>query len=151
MINSVIFDWKRTLYNPDDGTLITGSREILEILQKNKIPLFLMGKGGDDMYEEVKKLDVERYFTNIVFQEGAKEDALFKPFVSKDKPSGTLFIGDRIRSELAVGKSLGATTIWVRQGKFADETPENVSQEPDYTIASLVEAKALLVQKFGIE
>jgi len=33
MINAIIFDWKRTLYNPDDGTLINGTKEILEMLQ----------------------------------------------------------------------------------------------------------------------
>lgn len=151
MTHSIIFDWKRTLYNPDSGTLVNGAVEILDFLQSHNVPLFLIGKGGEEMYSEVKKLEVEKYFKSILFQEGSKEETLFKPYVSSDNPSTTFFIGDRIRSELAIGKVLGATTIWVRQGKFADETPEDKSQEPDYTVQSLVEAKELLRSIFSIQ
>lgn len=141
MINNIIFDWKRTLYNPDDGTLVDGAKEILELLHHKNIPLALIGKGNAKMYAEVKRLGVEEYFNNIIFQEGAKEDSLFKPYISKNNPSTTLFIGDRVRSELAVGKSLGATTVWVRQGKFSAEEPENENQKPDYIVATLIEVK----------
>ena len=150
MIHSIIFDWKRTLYNPDDGTLIDGSMEILEFLKKHNISLFLIGKGGLDMYSEVDRLGVKKYFKNIVFQEGAKEETLFKPYVSNENAHNTIFIGDRARSELAVGKALGATTIWVRQGKFSEETPENKDQESNYTVASLRETKELLASSFNI-
>ncbi len=39
----------------------------------------------------------------------------------KGDPKKTIFIGDRVRSELEIGNKLGATTIWVKQGIFADE------------------------------
>ncbi|OGI60038.1 hypothetical protein A2641_02590 [Candidatus Nomurabacteria bacterium RIFCSPHIGHO2_01_FULL_37_25] len=145
MIHSIIFDWKRTLYDPDTGKLVDGSIEILELLRKQNIPLSLIGKGGEDMYVKVEKLGVKKYFKSIMFQEGAKGVLLFKPYISNENASATLFIGDRVRSELAVGKTLGATTMWIRQGKFADETPENKDQEPDYTVVSLIEAKRLLI------
>lgn len=149
-IHSVIFDWKRTLYNPDDDTLISGSKEILEFFRDRGISLILVGKGGDDMNLEVRRLGVEKYFRSIVFQEGKKEEALFKPHVSQEDPRTTLFIGDRVKSELAMGKSLGATTIWVRHGKFADEVPENEVEKPDYTVSSLAEVQRLLVRTFGL-
>ena len=147
MIEAIIFDWKRTLYDPDNKTLIDGTKEILEMLQDKKIPLTLIGKGNVEMHAEVERLGVKKYFANIVFQDGAKEDSLFKPYVSKDNPKVTLVIGDRIRSELAVGKSLGATTLWVRQGKFSVEEPENENQKPDYVVTTLAEAKELLAHK----
>ncbi|MFA5791717.1 MAG: HAD hydrolase-like protein [Candidatus Paceibacterota bacterium] len=150
MINNIIFDWKRTLYNPDDGTLIEGAKEILEVLQHKNIPLTLIGKGNADMYREVKRLEVEKYFSNIIFQDGLKENSLFEPYISKDDPSSTFFIGDRVKSELAVGKSLGATTVWVRQGKFSMEEPENENQMPDYVVTTLIEVKDLLINKFHI-
>ena len=150
MITSIIFDWKRTLYDPDNGTLLEGAEEILKMLRGHEMPLVLVGKGGNDMYDEVKRLAVTDYFKNIVFQEGTKEDSLFKPFVPESNPSSALFIGDRIGSELAVGKRLGATTVWVRQGKFANEVPANASENPNYTVKSLVEAKKLLADTFGL-
>ena len=147
MITSIIFDWKRTLYDPENGVLLEGAEEILE---KHKIPLILVGKGGTEMYDEVKRLGIAHHFKHIVFQEGAKEDTLFKPFIPESNSSSVLFIGDRIRSELAVGKRLGATTIWVRQGKFADEMPASAGENPDYTVKSLIEAKKLLADTFEL-
>ena len=102
------------------------------------------------MYAEVKRLGVEEYFTKIIFEEGAKEESLFSQFLSRE-PRDTLFIGDRIQSELAIGKALGATTLWVRQGKFADEVPTHADENPDYTVKSLAEAKELLGHEFGFD
>lgn len=147
-IGAIIIDWKRTLYDPDTKTLIDGSQELLQVAQELAVPLYLIGKGGEDMYAEARRLGVHEHFTEIVFQEGAKEEGLFRPFITKN-PKETLFIGDRIRSELAAGKSLGATTLWVRQGKFAEEMPENDAQKPDYTVSSLSEARVLLTQLMG--
>ena len=48
-----------------------------------------------------------------------------------------MLIGDRVRSELEIGNKLGATTIWVKQGKFADELSENKDQKSDYEVTSL--------------
>lgn len=39
---------------------------------------------------------------------------------------------------------MGATTIWIKQGKFAGEEPESSEQHPTYTVGSLSEAQALL-------
>lgn len=144
-ISAIIFDWKRTLYDPDARTLIEGAEQLLASAQRLNVPLYLIGKGDDDMYAEARRLGVEKFFTKIVFQEGAKEEGLFKPFIGSN-PAQTIFIGDRIRSELAAGKSLGATTMWVRQGKFADELPENESQSPDFTVSSPLKAQGVLTQ-----
>lgn len=140
MIRYVIFDWKRTLYDPDEKALIDGALDILMYLQKKDIPLVLIGKGGEDMYQEVERLGVKPYFTKIIFQEGKKDVNLYTPYINTESPQETLFIGDRVRSELAVGNSIGATTIWVKQGKFANEEPEQESQKPTYTIGTLNEA-----------
>lgn len=145
-MKTYIFDWKRTLYNPDTLDLIDGAVEVLEYLhQDSENRLILVGKGSDDMHREVGRLGLESYFTDIKFQEGDKDMALFADFVDTDDPTKTFFIGDRTRSELAVGNSLGATTIWVRQGKFSDELPDDPVYEPTHTVRSL--GKALMIIK----
>lgn len=133
----IILDWKRTLYDPDRGILIDGARELLDLIKSCNIPMVLIGKGGDDMRLEVERLKVGKYFRKIVFAEGEKDPQVFAPFISEDDPKRTLFIGDRVRSEVGIGKSLGATTVWVKQGKFATEEPENNNQQPDYIVPSL--------------
>lgn len=135
-MKNIIFDWKRTLYDPDTKELIEGTRELLNFLENKKIPMILIGKGGDDMQKEVDRLEVGIYFQKIVFAQGEKDPEIFAAQV-KDDPKRTLLIGDRVRSELEIGNRLGATTIWVKQGKFADELPENKDQKPDYEVTSL--------------
>lgn len=143
MIN-IIFDWKRTLYDPDNKVLIDGATDLLGFIKGKNIPMVLVGKGGDDMQQEVDRLGVGVSFQNIVFAQGEKDPNTFAAYVSKDDPKKTLFIGDRVRSELEIGNELGAITIWVKQGKFAQEEPENKQQEPDYTVTSLNDCLNLL-------
>ncbi len=89
MIKIVIFDWKRTLYDPDASKLIKGTIELLNFLESKKIPMILIGKGGDDMQQEVDRLRVGRYFQNIVFAQGEKDPKVFADYISKDKPKNT--------------------------------------------------------------
>lgn len=139
MFSTVIFDWKRTLYDPDRKVLIDGAMELLSFIKKRNIPMILIGKGGEEMQREVKRLGVGNYFRQLVFVEGNKDPVAFLPFISQDNPKRTLIIGDRVRSELEIGRQLGVTTIWIKQGKFAAELPKNNSQKPDYIAGSLVE------------
>lgn len=138
MIYSIIFDWKRTLYDPDSKTLIDGAKALLAFCKGKNIPMILMGKvkKEEDMEGEVERLGVRTYFKQIIFAEGIKDPSVFIPYISKDDPKKTVFIGDRVRSELEIGKKLGATTIWVKQGKFSVEEPENENQKPDYAVAN---------------
>lgn len=145
MFKIIIFDWKRTLYNPDNKILIEGAVDLLEYIKGKNTPMVLAGKGGDDMQQEVIRLGLEIYFKETIFAEGEKDPRVFQPFITKDNPKKTLFIGDRVRSELQIGHQLGATTIWVRQNKFATEEPLNKDQEPDHTVTSLKEVLKLLI------
>jgi FMN phosphatase YigB (HAD superfamily) len=139
MHHSIIFDWKRTLCNPDTSTLIDGAVDLLDYFYQHKIPMYLIGKGKEEMYTETTRLDVAKYFTEILFVEGSKDPNDFLSFMDVKHPERTVVIGDRIRSELAVGKSVGATTIWVRQGKFSSEEAESESLQPDFEVVSLRE------------
>lgn len=141
---SIIFDWKRTLYNPDTTELVNDAKELLEYAKSETSKLILIGKGAQEMHDEVERLGVKDFFSDIIFQEGKKDPEMFKQFISPNNSKDTMFIGDRIRSELAVGRELGASTIWVRNGKFADELPESENQEPDYTVSNLSQCLELL-------
>lgn len=142
-MKTVIFDWKRTLYDPDRKELVKGALNLLSHLKNKNIDLVLIGKGGEDMQEEVDRLKVRSYFKTIVFAQGDKDPKVFADFISDD-PGQTILIGDRVRSELEIGNNLGATTIWIKQGKFANEEPESEDQKPNYTVISLKECISLM-------
>ncbi len=105
--------------------------------------LVLIGKGGEDMQREVNRLGVSKYFKEIVFAEGGKDPNTFAKYLT-EPAKDTLLIGDRVRSELEIGNKLGSITIWVKQGKFAVEEPENEGQKPNYIVLSLVDCLKLL-------
>ncbi|MEK7545337.1 MAG: HAD hydrolase-like protein [Patescibacteria group bacterium] len=144
MTHTIVFDWKRTLYDPDKKELITGAAELLNFLKEQNINMILIGKGGDEMHEETQRLEVEKYFQKTIFQEGKKEVDQYISFIKKENPEDTIFIGDRVRCEIEIGNTLGATTIWIKQGKFAGEEPENQKQEPTHTVHSLEECLELV-------
>ncbi len=139
----IIFDWKRTLYDPDKRVCIEGALEILNFLFTKDVRMILIGKGSQEMYDEVERLNQKKYFSKIFFNEGEKQTALFEKFITKGKTEETIVIGDRIRSELKIGKSLKMTTIWVKQGEFAGEIPESATEKPTFTVTSLIELKEL--------
>jgi FMN phosphatase YigB (HAD superfamily) len=138
-LTSIIFDWKRTLYDPDRQTLVDGAVDVLSYFYDRKILLYLIGKGNVEMYDETNRLDVAKYFTDILFVESTKDTKDFIKYIDVNNPQNTWVIGDRIRSEIAVGKSIGATTIWIKQSKFAGEIPENDSQKPNFIIENIRE------------
>lgn len=102
--------------------------------------MILIGKGGEDMKREVERLNVKKFFQDIVFTRGEKDLQVFAKYVSRK----TFVIGDRVRSEIEMGNKLGSTTIWVKQGKFASEQPENKFQQPTYTVSSLLSCLRLI-------
>jgi ribonucleotide monophosphatase NagD (HAD superfamily) len=146
--HSIIFDWKRTLYNPDTSTLIDGAVQVLNYFSRHNIPMFLIGKGQQEMHDEANRLDVAKYFQDILFVEGSKDPNDFMKYMNLSYPERTIVVGDRINSELSVGKRVGARTIWVKQGKFASEIAENESQQPDFVVCSLVEILDLKILHF---
>lgn len=142
MINAIIFDWKRTLYDPEKQILVKGAKKLLLFLKEQRIPLILIGKGDEQMKQEVKRLKVCNYFTQVIFKP-TKDLNLFAKFIFHKQPKNTYIIGDRVRAEIEIGNRLKMTTIWVKQGKFSEELPLSLYQKPGFTVLSLFELLAL--------
>jgi FMN phosphatase YigB (HAD superfamily) len=139
MIYTIIFDWKRTLYDPENASLADGSIEVLDFILSQNIPIFLIGKGQQEMYDEVTRLGVSKYFQDIVFVKESKDPKHFLKYVNLYNPKNTIVIGDRIKSEIKIGNSVGANTVWIKKGKFANEEAESDEEKPDYIISDLLE------------
>lgn len=144
MIEVVIFDWKRTLYDPESQNLITGSLETLQYLGSRGIRLCLVGKDPvGNMPHEVDRLGVADYFTAINFVDDSKADEDIGRFIDPEHPECALVVGDRVRSEIEIANQLGAQTAWIRNGKFASELPQTDTQIPSYTLGAITELSAL--------
>lgn len=137
MIEKIIFDWKRTLYNPDEKRLTEGSREVLDTLRDRGLSLVLIGRGENDMYAAVDQAGIEHLFDSITFA-STKDDSLFIDHIPVDAPDTVLAVGDRAQKEVAFAKSLGAKAIWLRSGIFSEEMPLS-GMEPDEVIEDIME------------
>lgn len=138
MKKTVIFDWKRTLYDPEGQKLTHGALKVLSTLNRKKINLVLIGKGNVQMQKEVERLRVKKYFSTIIFQQGRKDTKIFKKHLSKISKQ-TLVVGDRVKEEITIGNTIGAKTIWFKKGKFSKEVPHTKNEQPTYIIKKLTD------------
>lgn len=137
MIERIIFDWKRTLYDPSERTLLPGAEHVLRVLGERSFDLILIGRGEGDMDEAIDTLDARKFFRVVHFVP-AKSDELFADYIPADKPETTLVVGDRAQAEIAIGKGLGARAIWIRAGQFSGELPLPDVPPPDETIDDIM-------------
>ncbi|MBU3906702.1 MAG: HAD hydrolase-like protein [Nanoarchaeota archaeon] len=146
MIRGVIFDFNRTLYNPDTYQLNGGALAILDEFTKRGYLMCLISKrtvSGRD--EKITGFGLEKYFKKIQVIEGEKSSSSFLECAQAMNLANeeVAVIGDRTRSELSAGKKIGMKTIWYQQGKFASEFALP-GEEPDEIIHKLEDALTLV-------
>ncbi len=139
MIKGIIFDFNRTIYDPEKNALTEGAIELLEDLS-SRFQLCLLSKTDEaDRRKQISKLGLDKYFKDIQVNEGEKHKSHFKRClkIMNLKASEVAVIGDRVVGEIRVGNQLGMLTIWYKSGKFATRLPQNEQEVPDYTITAL--------------
>ncbi|HEY4476030.1 MAG TPA: HAD hydrolase-like protein [Candidatus Paceibacterota bacterium] len=134
----IIFDFNRTMYDPDSKCLMRDARFVLRTLFRRGFSLYLISRAGKLRKEFIKNLGISEYFSRVII---AKEKSK-KDFEQIAAPTAinrglSFVVGDRVRKEIRIGNSLGLQTIWLRSGKFADEKPRAKSEWPTYIVSSL--------------
>ena len=142
---TIIFDFNRTLFDPEKNNLFDGALEVLKYFHTQSFELILLGKGDSKRKENVKRLDIEKYFSEIHIVEEKSLSQLEK--IKENRKENSIYsIGDRIKKEIKLGNQIGFTTIWFKNGKFSEEFPNTQEEEPSCTINSLLELKTLLTR-----
>lgn len=138
---AIIFDFMRTIYNPDTGALVPNSKDILDHAYKS-YDCFLVSKNGEGRDTLVSELGIDNYFKSIHYVDTKTTD-LFSEIIGNNY-TDVYVVGDRISSEIATGNKLGYTTIWFKNGKFAEDGPTEESGNPNYVVLSLEEVKNII-------
>ncbi len=142
-MKAVIFDFNRTLYDPEQGSFIQGAVASLEKLKRDGCLLFLVGKGTNERANLINELGLHRYFDKIIVKKEKEVDD-FK-YLKKKYPDADFYVfGDRVRKEIKFGNACGFKTIWFKSGKFADEVAETNDEKPWKTIESYDELEEAL-------
>jgi FMN phosphatase YigB (HAD superfamily) len=144
MIKGIIFDFNRTIFNPETNKLTKGTNKILNKLKHLK--LCLISKNSCDRKKQINDLKLNKFFIDIQIIENDKEKKHFKKCLKlmKLKPNEILVIGDRIKKEILIGNQLKMITVWFKSGKFSEDIPNNKLEKPNYTITNLEEIIKLI-------
>lgn len=120
--------------------MLSSALFVLQELHARGHKLYLVSRREQNRENLVKRLGIEKYFSDIaLFSE--KNEEVFKKFMDRNEieKNGAIIVGDLAREEIAIGNALGMKTIWFRNGKFANELPRSKKEEPTFRITNLEE------------
>ncbi len=142
MIKGIIFDFNRTLFDPNRNELVNGATEVLENLSK-KAKMCIVSGGDGSRLETINSLGIGRFFIKIkvVSKEVGKSESDFQECLDVMNISAeeTLVVGDRVEGEIKIGNKMGMKTVWFRFGKHSNTFPKSDEEEPDYEVSNLKE------------
>jgi len=134
----IIFDFNRTIYDPDKNCLAPYVKFILRILIRRGFTLYLISQANLSREDLIGNLGIKQYFSKIIITKNkSKKD--FERIVALKliDRNASFVIGDRTRKEIRIGNSLGLQTIWFKAGKFANEKPRTKNEQPKYAVRKL--------------
>lgn len=137
----IIFDYNRTIFDPEKNELYSGVFEMLKRLA-SKHELFLISRNEPSRKDKFEKLGIKKYFQKIKFVD-EKNTETFKDLIGDSK--NVLVIGDSIRNEIKIGNKLGLITVRLKNGKFANEIPVSLEEEPMFNITEITELEKIIL------
>ncbi len=139
---AIIFDFNRTLFNPETDTLMPFAKEILEHCIQS-YDCYLISYDEGNRKSLLDDLGISRFFKKIALV-SKKTRAHFEEIIKPFRYDAVYVVGDRIKGEIALGNELHYTTIWYQNGKFATQLPQETYEHPRHTITSLQELIAII-------
>ena len=117
--------------------------EVASTLQylKPRYQLFLLTAGEENTQaEKILRAGLKDFFHEIKIvgslEKKDKKESIAQWILQKKiEPEKTLSIGNRLKDEIRVSKSLGLHTCWFKYGEHADESPTEPDEKPDYEVA----------------
>lgn len=149
MNKAIILDFNRTVYDPNTDSLVDGVLDFLE-KYKGRFKLALICKGDKNRHEHFEQLGIKKYFDYIeIVPEKTKDVFLDCIKRLSASPELTWVIGDRVRLEIKIAKSLGMNTIWLRRDKFENDLPMKEVEAPHFEVTSFLMASKLIPLGLG--
>lgn len=141
----IVFDFNRTLFDPEKGELFPQAEKVLKTLSQKGFSLFLVSR-GEDREVLINELGIKKYFKKIVVNK-EKTLASFEETIRGEwiELENSYVIGDQVKREITFGNLLGFKTVWLKKGKFAFESSVGVAEKPDFEIKNLEEILDLVL------
>ena len=143
-------------YNSNEVSDIKLFPDVIPTLKKlalEKYKLFLLTIGiHERQQKKIELLKLEPYFDEIIINDqevGLLMDDCFEEIVKKYalNPRNVVAVGDRVRAELRIAKSMGMVTVQMLHGRFKVESASDDSNKPDYKIKRIFQLSTVLKLK----
>lgn len=137
----IIFDFLRTIYDPDRREFIEDAIKVVKTLRKrNKVVLYTSREGDKNRDDVLGDNKIYDYFDKVYLVESKKAEDFEKIALELEfDKNQTFVVGDRIQGEIFLGNKIKFKTVWFRNGKYKDVYPKNENEKPDYLIYGLKE------------
>lgn len=122
-------------------------------LKEKGYNLFLLTVGVHERQEKkINILGLKPYFDEIVISDqeiGLPLEDCMRDLIERHTINfrEAVMVGDRVREELRIAKSLGMTTIQMLHGRFKNEPAVNDCDKPDYKIKRIFQITTILQLK----
>ena len=133
---TILFDFNRTLYDPETGELMVGAYDLLSALSSNGHVLHLISKFEPERMESLQNLGIRNFFQSVSFVPD-KSETMRK--IIESSQDTVLVVGDHLHGEIRIGNRLGARTVWLKRGRFSSLEPEGPEDQPWATIEELTD------------
>ena len=137
----IIFDYNRTIFDPETDKLYPGVFELLQKLSM-KYELFLISRDEPLRKKRLTELNIKNYFQKIIFV-AEKSKQIFKEIAGDTK--NTVVIGDSIGAEIKIGNQLGFITVRLKRGKFALEIPQDKDEIAKFEITDIQDLENIIL------
>lgn len=152
LIKAVIFDWGRTLYDGEAGALFPDAAAVVEYLARTYtlaiVALITQGDyetGARDRRAILRDAGLAPYFASTLFAREDK-DRLYARALEQlgRRACEVAIVDDRVQRGIRWGNRHGATTVWLRRGKFRDEPPTADTGQPTHIVSALTDLYKVL-------
>ena len=144
----IIWDFNRTLYDPDVDALIEGAMDVLICASQKgyKGILFSKNKAGEmPIKDQLERLFIRGFFQEVIESEEKNiKDIEHLLFLYPPDKTKSYLISDRAQTDVPVGNALGFKTVWFKNGKFARDLPRTAEETPLFIINKLIDFKHIL-------
>lgn len=148
LTKAIIFDWGRTLHDPETDSLFEGVSELLKDLSsKYVLALVTLAKSEppEVRKKKIEESGVSQYF-KLILAGGDDKDEMYEQVLvdlALD-PSEIAIVDDRTVRGIAWGNRKGLFTIWLQKGKFASELPSAETGMPSQMIQDIGDLRKIL-------
>ena len=144
MIKAIIFDFNRTIYDPEKNIIEKETIELFIFLRDNNISLGLISTYKKNRINLINGYNLRDYFDEILFvEEKCKNDFIYIIKKLNSTKEQTLIVGDYLRDEIKIGNLLRIITVWYKRGKFSNLVPGKL-EVSKFIISNLNELKGII-------